>query len=106
MQFNINSIKSRHIFIAIMVIGISFILYGLSHVIFKYPINPEIDNNISSFFFVGVAVLYVYMRQLRKKEEAEKKAAETPSETAEQTTDNPESTETEEITETGENDKR
>ena len=73
MNFNIN-IKSKHIFILIMVVAGCYILFGLTMVIFHFEMNAEFEKNLSTGFFIAVAALYFYMNQLRKKEYAARDA--------------------------------
>ena len=86
MQFKL---KSKHLFYLIVGVAVGYIILGLVQALTSFKLDPELGKNLDTGFFVGAAALFIYMQQLRKKENAEQdakreaeKAAAAPAETA------------------------
>jgi hypothetical protein len=83
-------VTRRHLMVALYVLGGSLILYGLLKLILKINLGSAIEENLPTVVMVGAAVIFVWNRDLWKKEEkareeeeARKKALEeTPAPTA------------------------
>jgi hypothetical protein len=63
------TVTRRHLMIALYVLGGMLILYGLVKLIFKISLGPLIEDNLPTVVMVGAAVIFVWNRDLWKKEE-------------------------------------
>ena len=62
-------VTRNHLMIALYVLGGSLILYGLLKLLFKIDFGPAVEQNFPTVVMVGAAVLFVWNRDLWKKEE-------------------------------------
>lgn len=63
-------VTRQHLLIVLYVLGGSLILYGLLKILFKINLGPDVEKNFPTVVMVGAAVLFVWNRDMWKKEQA------------------------------------
>jgi hypothetical protein len=68
--------------IAVIVLGVFLILFAIAKAVFKFRMDPKLENNISTYVSFGALAIFLWSRKLRKEEEAAIKAKEEEDEKA------------------------
>ena len=63
------TVTRRHLMFALYALGGILILYGVVKLLFKVNLGPLIEENLPTVVMVGAAVIFVWNRDLWKKEE-------------------------------------
>ncbi len=67
---------SRQMQLGVLALGVVLILFGALNSFFDFNLDPKLENDISNYILIGAAVLFIYSRQLRTKENLAAKAEE------------------------------
>lgn len=67
---------SKQMQIAVLLLGVALVLFGAFNAMFDFNLDPKLESDISNYILIGAAVLFIYSRQLRTKENLAAKAEE------------------------------
>ena len=67
---------SRQMQIVIVALGVVLILFGAFNAMFDFNLDPKLESDISNYILIAAAMLFIYSRQLRTKENLAAKAEE------------------------------
>ncbi len=59
---------SRQMQMVILALGVVLILFGAFNAMFDFNLDPKLESDISNYILIGAAMLFIYSRQLRTKE--------------------------------------
>ena len=71
-------LTSKMLLYVIVAIAVGYILLGLVQALTPYHLETELGKTVDTGFLFVAAGLFIWMQQLRKKENAERDAAELP----------------------------
>jgi len=67
---------SRQMQMVILALGVVLILFGAFNAMFDFNLDPKLESDISNYILIAAAMLFIYSRQLRTKENLAAKAEE------------------------------
>ncbi len=66
-------LTENHLKLVVIGIGVLFIVYGILRKVLNFNVDEALEKNVVTALFVLAAVLFLYGRNLRKKEQSENK---------------------------------
>jgi hypothetical protein len=73
---------SRQMQYAVLALGVVLILFGAFNAMFDFNLDPKLESDISNYILIAAAMIFIYSRQLRTKENLAAKAEEEAEQTA------------------------